>query len=426
MESPEYYRKLLDMAALAGEIMIRSGAETHRVEDTLQRILATSNFAHAESFVFTTGFIVTLSDPESETLSVTQRITGVHQNLGRITDVNSISRSFCSGKLSLDEAIAALREVKHKRQYPDIVALLGILLASGGFAVVFGGTLLDGLGAVLCGLFLSFTELVLGPKIKKTFITTILGATVLSLCATTLTYFAARLGLVFHSHYMIVGAIMPLVPGIALTNAVRDCLQGDFISAGSRLIEALMIAAAVALGVGAGLSLSGVIGLSSAISFDLVLSASSPLDFLLAASCSAVATAGFAFIFDFPKRYILPVGVIAFVSWAVFMTADLLGISGTWAVFFAAFISDILAHICARGIKAPVILFLLGGIIPLVPGAGIYKAVYNMLFGVSAAADWVGVLYTTGAISLAIIVTDTIFDMGKGLHDRLHEKTKKS
>ena len=65
MESPEYYRKLLDMAVLAGEIMIRSGAETHRVEDTLQRILSTSHFAHAESFVFTTGLIVTLSDPES-------------------------------------------------------------------------------------------------------------------------------------------------------------------------------------------------------------------------------------------------------------------------------------------------------------------------------------------------------------------------
>ena len=42
------------MAVLAGEIMIRSGAETHRVEDTLQRILSTSHFAHAESFVFTT------------------------------------------------------------------------------------------------------------------------------------------------------------------------------------------------------------------------------------------------------------------------------------------------------------------------------------------------------------------------------------
>lgn len=112
MESPEYYRKLLDMAVLAGEIMIRSGAETHRVEDTLQRILSTSHFAHAESFVFTTGLIVTLSDPESETLSITQRISGTSQNLGRVAEVNSVSRNFCDGKITLDEAMETLYAIK--------------------------------------------------------------------------------------------------------------------------------------------------------------------------------------------------------------------------------------------------------------------------------------------------------------------------
>ena len=65
LESNEYYKKLLNMAVLAGSIMISSGAETHRVEDTLHRILGTTHFEHADAFVFTTGMVVTLSDPSA-------------------------------------------------------------------------------------------------------------------------------------------------------------------------------------------------------------------------------------------------------------------------------------------------------------------------------------------------------------------------
>lgn len=158
MESPEYYRKLLDMAVMAGEIMIRSGAETHRVEDTLQRILSTSNFAHAESFVFTTGLMVTLSDPASETLSITQRISGTALNLGRVTEVNSVSRNFCDGKITLDEAMERLRAIKNKRQYSNFLTMIGIVLASSGFSIVLGAVSLTRLARFFaaCCFLLSF------------------------------------------------------------------------------------------------------------------------------------------------------------------------------------------------------------------------------------------------------------------------------
>ena len=103
LENPAYYRKLLDMAVTAGAIMIASGAETHRVEDTLHRILATTGFEHADAFVFTTGMVVTLSDPSGETLSISQRVTDCSQNFGRVADVNAVSRDFCSGKITLDD-----------------------------------------------------------------------------------------------------------------------------------------------------------------------------------------------------------------------------------------------------------------------------------------------------------------------------------
>ena len=149
LETSSYYRKLLEMAVLAGEIMISSGAETHRVEDTMQRILRTTNFAHAEAFIFPTGIIATLSDPSSETLSATQRVSNRAQNFGRVADVNAVSRKFCSGKMTLDEAYTELKQIKERIRYPEWAHMLGLVFASGFFALMFGGELLDGLGRSL-------------------------------------------------------------------------------------------------------------------------------------------------------------------------------------------------------------------------------------------------------------------------------------
>ena len=403
------------MAVMAGEIMIRSGAETHRVEDTLQRILSTSNFAHAESFVFTTGLIVTLSDPASETLSITQRISGTSLNLGRVTEVNSVSRDFCDGKITLDEAMERLRAIKNKRQYSNFLTMIGIVLASSGFSIVFGGSFLDALGAVFCGLLLSFVLLVLAPRIRKTFIVSMISAAVITIGATAFSYFAGEwTGIAFHSQYMIVGSMMPLVPGLALTNAIRDTLQGDYISAGSRTIEALMIATSVALGVGAGLSLSGAVGLPDALDFTFDLSVYTAFAFIKAIVFSSVAIIGFGLYFEIPKRYLLPAGLIALISWAVYLFSDSLGLSAAWASFFAALVSDFCAYFCARTLKAPVILFLLGGILPLVPGVGIYRAVYNIIYGTeSASGVLIETLLITGAIALAIFIMDAMIDIEK-------------
>ena len=113
------------MAVLAGSIMISSGAETHRVEDTLQRILGTTHFEHADAFVFTTGMVVTLSDPSGETLSISHRVTETSRNFGRIVDVNSVSRDFCNGRISLDEATERLRAIKTKTRYNSFIYHLG-------------------------------------------------------------------------------------------------------------------------------------------------------------------------------------------------------------------------------------------------------------------------------------------------------------
>ena len=426
LENSSYYRKLLEMAVLAGEIMISSGAETHRVEDTMQRILRTTNFAHAEAFIFPTGIIATLSDPSSETLSASQRVSNRSQNFGRVADVNAVSRKFCAGKMTLSEAYTELLQIKECVRYPKWMHMIGYVLACAGFAIMFGGKLLDGIGALIAGFLLAFINIVLGPKINKGFVTTILAAMSVTVAATLLAFFGDLwLNLHFQTHYIIIGAMMPLVPGLAMTNAFRDILHGDFLSAGARIIEALMIAICVAIGVGAGIATSVAIGLADNLTIAFDLAFSTVPNFLFKIFASGVAIIGFSLIFECPTRFLWACGFNAFFAWAVYLIADHFGVSGIWASFFSTVAADVFAYYWARIQKAPVILFLVAGILPMVPGIGIYSAVYALMFSTGdAAAKFLSALTCTGAIALAIFVTDTYLDISKRIVTYIKEQRK--
>ena len=95
------YKLLLDTAVMAGELMLANGAETYRVEDTMQRMLELSGLKTAEAFVMVTGFLVTLDDPSIQSMTVTRRIQSRGTNLSIIDEINSISRGLCGGELGV-------------------------------------------------------------------------------------------------------------------------------------------------------------------------------------------------------------------------------------------------------------------------------------------------------------------------------------
>ncbi len=426
MQSPEYYRKLIDMASLAGLLMISSGAETHRVEDTIHRILSVASFEHAEAMVFPTGLIVTLSDPKSESFSVTRRVSGVSNNLGRVTDVNQVSREFCAGKITLDEAFDKLHAIQNYRRYSDFIRIIGYVIASSAFCVMFGGELLDGVGTIFCGIALAIVSVLLGPKIGKGFITNILAGAALTVTAGAVAFYAdAWLGIHFQAHYMIIGSVMPLVPGLAMTNAARDILHGDYLSGGSRAIEAFCVAAVVSVGVGAGMGLVNLFGFADSLVLNFNLYVTTFGRFMLAIASSGIAICGLYLVFDIQPRSMLSCGISAALSWAVYLIANLLGASDIWGSFFATVAVGFFSHISARILKTPVIIFLVAGILPLVPGISIYKAVYAIMFGEPGAGQtMLGAILTVGVIALAIFLVDSLIDMDANFRKYLKSRKK--
>ena len=256
MEEITDYKLVLDTAVLAGQIMLQNGAEIHRVEDTIYRILKVSNLKTAEAYVTPTGLIVTLDDPGVDSMTVVKRIETRGTNLSKIAEVNSISRQFCSGSISLKEAFHRLKYMK-LNSYAAWQKYVSQVLVAASFAILLGGSFRDAVGAGVAGICMG-TVMFFCRKIDlNNFLQLLLDATVISLtafAASHISWFHARMDIV------IIGGIMPIVPGAALTTAVRDTLQGNYVAGGAKALEAFVSAAAIAAGVALGMLLTGGVG----------------------------------------------------------------------------------------------------------------------------------------------------------------------
>lgn len=396
---------------LAGQIMINSGAETHRVEDMATRMLKTTGFAHAEAFVLPTGIMLTLSDEKEETLSVNRRVLPGANNFHRICSANNISRAFCDGKITLEEAKAGLEKIKDENIYPVWIKIVGMMIACGAFTVLFGGTMAEAAVACLCGLFVALINYFLRKPIGRDFICDAVCALALSMISISVTYLFSLGGITLHAEYIIVGSIMPLVPGVAITNAIRDVLQGDYLSSCARIVEALMKAASVAIGVGVGIVLGNQLSLISAeIGFSLSMTRTGILGYLVGALAASGSTAGFAVILEVPKKNIVFSSLVAMLGWITYLAAFYGDIPVAWASLLGASVVELLSYSLARLRKAPVTTFLIPGIIPMVPGASIYSAAYGIIFSGTASA-LLDTVTIAGAIALGIIVTDTLMNI---------------
>lgn len=247
-------KQILNVAVLAGEIMLRSGAETYRVEDTMKHILKTAETEVAEAFVMMTGIVATVDGPDMEMITAMRRVHDRGTNMYRIVRVNEISRKYCSGEMTLDETYEALKKIGGK-QYSVTVYNLAMILVAVGFVPLFGGSFLEILIAAVVGCVVAvlFT---LGKKVQMSgFILNTISAAGVAISAIWLKRFLPGWDL----DIVIISSLMPLVPGVAITNAIRDTLRGDYISGGARILEAFMTAAAIGLGAGVGMTLMGIL-----------------------------------------------------------------------------------------------------------------------------------------------------------------------
>lgn len=250
--------KLLKVIRMISQIMLESGAEAYRIEGTCDFICRSFGISEVDSIATPTGIHITISPPNKGNRTVISRIKNRSIDLSKLNDVNSISRLITSKQITLDEAIKKLCDLKNNvnvQKRPFYIFYEGI--AAAFFTLLFRGGLIEFILALLTGIIVQYVSSKLKNLDSHQFFIGFFGAAIISSIAISVTYFL-KAG---DYNKIIVGGIMPLLPGLAMTNAIRDTMRGDLISGVVRAAEAILVATSLAAGAGVILSVAYSLGL---------------------------------------------------------------------------------------------------------------------------------------------------------------------
>lgn len=241
-------KKVLILALRAGELMMKSGAEIYRVEDTVTRICKSCKIPYVEVFATPTGIFLSLDEgsEDSDMHTFIKRIKGTSIDLEKISQINHFSREFTTTDLSIESGLTILKRIANIKPYPILLRIFGAALVASFFSLIFKGNLSDFFCAFIVGA-CSYTTSILLDKIETNlFVRGFCCCTV----ATLLALAFLSIGLGSHLNSIIIGSIMIFLPGVAITNAIRDTLAGDMLSGMTKGIEAIVVAVSLASGVG--------------------------------------------------------------------------------------------------------------------------------------------------------------------------------
>ena len=240
---PDLAGDILDIALDVGAEMLRCGAEIHRVEDTVERICRAYGAREVEVFAITSLILAEIRLADDTYSTQTRRIYGSRNHLARLEKLNALSREICADPKGRTEVTVRINEIKKYRPVPAWLCYIGGMLATGGFAVFFGGGWLDGLAAAAIGLLMIFID-----RHQALAINAMARTVVGSFLAGTLALLCAKMGFGHSADKIITGTIMLEIPGVAFGNSLRDLLSGDTIAGSIRLVQALLQACVMAVG----------------------------------------------------------------------------------------------------------------------------------------------------------------------------------
>ena len=236
--------QVLTLCSEMGRQLTQNGAEIYRVEDSLDRIFTAYGYKNAEVFAIPSFIVLTVhANGQSVTRSV--RIRSTSNNLNRLEQLNALCRRLCRETPESEDATRLLREISDCPTYPAWASYLVYGFIAFFFTLFWGGNALDAFIAFGCGLITRFTVGYLRRVQANTFFLNVFASMLQALVPLLFN----SIGLINNSDKIIIGTLMLLVPGIAITNAMRDVLAGDFLTAVIRLAEVLIVSVAIATGI---------------------------------------------------------------------------------------------------------------------------------------------------------------------------------
>ena len=392
------YNTLLDLSTDLGYELAMCGAETFRVEESISRILDAYGI-QAEVFAIPNCLTVSIETADGRPMTRMRRI-GYHGNdIDGVERLAGLSRQICKEKPDPVQAKMELERLcAKKRLYPMLVYLLGNFLGAFGFAMVFGGSIIDGLCGGVCGLVVGVINHGMDRMMANQFFRTIAASFPMALLA----YAMSAVGIADNPDMVTIGALMILVPGLLFTNAMRDIIFGDTNSGTNRIVQVLLIAAAIALGTAAAWNTASFL-------WGEPVNGESGIGMLASLIPCFVGCLGFCILFNIHGSGVPLCALGGVLTWLVYCLAMRFGCGELTAYFWATLFSAAYSETMARIRKCPAIGYLVVGIFPLIPGAGVY---YTMRYAVMGNMDMLAnqgmhTAAIAGIMAVAILLVST-------------------
>ncbi len=352
-----------------GEMLHISGAQVSRVEDTISRICYAYGAERVDVITITSLIIVTVIPNNGEAITQTRRITAQSKNMSKLDALNALSREICETLPESEFIEARLEKIKKMPSIPIWLIAISEIVVACGYSIFFGGSWLDGLATIPVALTIFLAERIF----SKIHTNRIVHFLITSFIAGAVSVLMLHIGLGQDVNPIMIGAIMLLIPGVALTTAFEDLLSGDTITGLLKFCESAIVAIGIAVGFAIATFVCGGYDMLHDINY------TAPYVQMIAAIISSGA---YAIVIGLKKpiRLIFSAlgGGIAQLS---FYLLSKTGLNTVICIIIAAALCAAYSQVLARFQKTPSTVFVIPSILPLVPGKLLYYTMSYMLRG---------------------------------------------
>lgn len=240
------YNELVSVGTEIGRLLVKYGAEIYRAEESMKRLFAAYGAADSHVFALTTCINVTVCQPSGAPITRICRVDDRCIDLGKIDRLNDLCRRACKMHPSLSRLQWDVEVIDQDRGSSNMLRALGFAGVAFAFTLFYGGNAADACVGAITGLLVYWLQNFFLKYHANSFFSTILESVAIGAICLTAAHFDPYL----NADRMIIGSVMNLVPGIAITSFMRDILSADYLSGMLRFVESLLVATAIALGIG--------------------------------------------------------------------------------------------------------------------------------------------------------------------------------
>ena len=238
-------KEVLSLAVEIADVMLRNGGEIYRIEDTVIHILKAYDVENFDVYLLSNGIFASANEDKEDACSIIRHVPLGSVNLSKISYLNQLARDLCTHKCTIAEGWERVKEAKALPSYSNRIQYFFCGLGSACYTFIFGGSMMDFGFSFLIGLFEQMVLNYLAENKFSRFLRNVFASAFVSTCP----ILVMQTGLPLLQDKIIIGAIMPLVPGITFTTSIRDFHNGDYLSGTIHLIDALLTALCIAVGI---------------------------------------------------------------------------------------------------------------------------------------------------------------------------------